>query len=61
MKGKKVPPPTYKQTLMELSLLARNAGQLADDAARDDDVRRCFIIITTVAEMLQKLVKEGKK
>jgi hypothetical protein len=60
VKGKKSPPPTYKQTLMELSLLARRAGQLAQDENRMNDVVKCSTVILIVDRLLNELAAEKK-
>ncbi len=57
MKDEAEQPLTYKQTLMELSLLARRAAQLAQLEKLDADVRALFITISSVDSLLQGTAK----
>ena len=47
-------PPTYKQALTELALLARRVAQLAQLEKRDAAIPRCLTIISSVDRLLKE-------
>jgi hypothetical protein len=58
MKDEKAPLLTYEQALMELALLARRAGQLAQEENRPIAAEKLAMVILTVDRLRADLARE---